>query len=532
MSASVPREELDEHEAGEVGPPPARTIGQQLQIALARSADGPFVFDRSHRLRLTDLELLAGDYQRTLAEAGVSAGSTVTVQLPNTWQALALCYAAWALGAVVNPVPVIFRRRDLATILRLGEPDLLVVTARHRDTDLRAEAEDAIELSGGSTPLWSIDTTLEPRPTDAKLRFTAGSPDDRAMVMFTSGTTGVPKGVCHTHRTLLYESASIAEVFGLAGHRVFMPSPLTHITGLLYGMLMPLQTGGGVALLDRWDPAEARRIIEATGSQATVAATPFLKGLTDAYAVDDAHCSLTTFVCGGADIPSALVERAERVLGATVSRTYGSTELPTLCTVRPTDRAEVRHHTEGRPIGAARARLAPAADGVRELEVRGPELFTGYLDAAADTAAFTADGWFRTGDAAVIDDHGHITITGRIKDIIVRGGENISAKEIEDLIAAVTTVGDCAVVGLPHDTLGEQVCAVVVRSAVADHDPSLAEVVAHLDRAGIARQKFPETLVTLPALSRTPSGKVQKFLVRQQALEAVEAGIAQRRMTG
>ena len=312
-------------------------------------------------LSYRELAAQAGAVQRRLRDSGVGAGDVVTVQLPNWWEAVATMHAVWGLGAVVNPVTPIYRGNELRSILGSARPAAVVVPLGWGDTDYEAMVAGALVDVGHHAAVMSVDRGAPSAP--AEFICSATGPDDVAMLMYTSGTTGHPKGVLHTHRTLAYEAASIADVCGLDGDTVFMPSPLTHITGLLYGVVMPLGIGGAVALLARWDADRAADVIETHGCTMTVAATPFLRGLTRTYAARGVRSSLRTFVCGGADIPAASVVAAESAMGTTVARTYGSTEMPTLCIVRPGDDPALRVSTEGRPIGAAAGRIAGGAGG-------------------------------------------------------------------------------------------------------------------------------------------------------------------------
>jgi cyclohexanecarboxylate-CoA ligase len=277
-----------------------------------------------------------------------------------------------------------------------------------------------------------------------------------------------------------------------------------------------------------WDAAAGADIIEADACTFSVGATPFLRGLCDEYARRGTTSALTGFVCGGADVPPALVRRGADVLGAVVARAYGLTEMPTVTCGGPDDPERIRVDTDGRLTGSSQARLADPVAGVGELEVRGPELCLGYLDPAHTAESFTADGWFRTGDLATISADGGITIAGRVKDIIVRGGENISVKEVEDYLLDHPAIADVAIVGVPDDTLGERSCAFVVPGADAA-PPSLPELSAFLLSYEIAKHKLPEYLLVVDRLPRTESGKVQKFRLRQSAVRELAAGRGERR---
>lgn len=481
--------------------------------------DGPV------RLTFAELARRVTRLSAELANLGVAPGRSVLIQLPNWWETLVAFHAVSRLGAVVNPVIPIYRESEIAFIVGQTRPAAIVVPHRFRGVDYvemisRALAEaqvetavvvvrpDGDEISGRI----SFDDLLEARQSEATPSRPAVPPDNIALLLYTSGTTAAPKGVLHSHETLVYECRSIASVCGLGPDMpVFMPSPLTHITGFLYGFLLPAMIGCPVALVDVWNPQRAVEVIEEVGCRFTAAATPFLQNLTERYEHEGRRSALSYFACGGADVPPDLVRQAACVLGSYVCRVYGSSEFPTF-TFGPLDASEnQRAETDGYPVGEVHYRLDEVSDGVGELLVRGPELFHGYLDAALNDDAFTADGFFRTGDLASVDESGFIRIRGRKKDIIIRKGENISAREVEDHLYAHEAVRDVAVIALPDPKRGERVCAVVV---AADPELRLEDLTEHLSRRRLAKQKWPEQLELVAELPRTASGKVQKFVLR------------------
>jgi cyclohexanecarboxylate-CoA ligase len=344
-----------------------------------------------------------------------------------------------------------------------------------------------------------------------------------ALLIYTSGTTADAKGVLHSHETLLAEARSLGPVHGLSEtDRVLMPSPLTHISGIVHALLVPAVFGTTAVLMDRWEPGDALARIAAERVTYMVGAPTFLRDLAGHPALPGFDTtSLRLFSCGGADVDPALVRDAAARLGCVAKRVYGSTEFPTVTTTGPDDPPERRIDSEGRAIGANEVRLvdeegAPVAPG-REGEVlaRGPECFLGYRDAALDADAFTADGWFRTGDLGTLDPSGWLRITGRRKDIIIRKGENISARELEDLIAGHPAVAEVAVVGVPDAAAGEIACA-VVRLRPAAHAPTLAELTERLASEGLSRRKLPERLEVVADFPRTASGKIVKRALREQ----------------
>ena len=502
-------------------------IPELLRRYPAADPDAAAVADAEYQVTASQLIAAVAGQQVRLRRAGVRRGDVVCAQLPNWWESVAIAHAVWGLGAVLCPVPVNFRTAEIAAILGAASPAAYLAPARYRSTEYEQLVAEAMSRSATRVP-WLAISRGQFRPDDGaaeEAELTADL-DAICMLMFTSGTTGRPKGVLHSHRSLLAEARSIVDLFGLNRDRVYMPSPIGHITGLVYGIVMPLLMAGAVVLQPEWDPDLGLRLIEDHDCTFCVGATPFLRGLTDSYLRAGHPSRLAAFVCGGADVPPALVQESQRTLGAVVVRAYGLTEMPTVSCGGRADPPEVQADTDGRLTGTSQARLAREAGGVGELEVCGPEMCLGYLDPADTAAAFTPDGWFRTGDLARLGPGGTVTITGRVKDIIVRGGENISVKEVEDYLAEHPQIADVAIVGVPDRVLGERACAFVIAPGGA---PSLAEITSFLVSRDIARHKIPEHLVVTTALPRTPSGKIQKFVLREQAVTALASGQAESR---
>jgi len=467
----------------------------------------------------------------------LTPGSVITFQLPNWTEALVVHHAAGALGAVSNPVVPIYRTRELGFILRQALSDVLVIPHTFRGYDFVGMAVSLCETATATPPLVVVTRAAGPLPAgfvsyeevlregeaSANLRAATreGDPANPALLMYTSGTTSEPKGVIHTQETLLYEGRSRIHSTGLTRNDViFMPAPVTHIGGLLYGIQLPVLLQAPVVLMDRWDAPQAIELIKEHGATYMAGATPFLAGLLEGYLTRSEKSSLRRIGCGGADIPASLIQSTAEVTGAIVTRTYGSTEFPTFCQGRADDPPEKLAATEGRPIFPAFGRVVSESGdtlpvgSVGELEVRGPECFAGYLDATLNEQAFSPEGYFRTGDLAVVDADGYITISGRKKDIIIRGGENISAKEVEDLLFENPLIAQVAVVGVPDTALGEKACAVVVLRPGAELP--FQDMLRWLDQYGLAKQKYPELLEIWPdELPRTASGKVQKFRLRE-----------------
>jgi len=343
------------------------------------------------------------------------------------------------------------------------------------------------------------------------------------VIAYTSGTTSSPKGVVHTHRTLLAELIHMSTMM-TPGQSNLMGSPVTHATGMLGAVLAPVQAGMPIHVIDRWDPAQVLDIVLEAGVSAGVGASFFLTSLLEHTAFTPAHAAHMGRVgLGGAPVPPSVGEAAASH-GIAIIRAYGSTEHPSVTGGDWDDPAEKRHNTDGRARLGVEIRivdddetdLAPGTAG--EILTRGPDLCAGYTDAELTAATFDADGWYRTGDMGVMDDDGYLTITDRLKDIIIRGGENISAAEVEEVIAAVPGVAEVAVVAAPDVRLGEHGCAVVRMQPGAD-ELTLEQLREHLDAAEFARQKWPEELRIVADFPRTATGKIRKVDLRRQ-LEA------------
>ncbi len=466
---------------------------------------------------------------RFLAEAGVGQGDIVTVCLPNWWQVVAIFLGVIRIGAVLNPVPTTYGRADLAYVLGKCRSKALFVPGRFRSVDY-SKLVVALDVS---IPVIQVGDTREPfgisfsdalkvEPIDGEVNLSA---DDPVAVLFTSGTEAKPKGAVHTHNTILFGERAMASALGIdASDIAFMASPISHATGFLHGVVMTLTTGGTLSLLDVFSGAAAANQMRDHRCTWTMGATPFLSDVADALASSSYRLpDLRYFLCGGAPVPEALVRRATQI-SLRILSIYGSTESPPHTIVHPDDPVENAWTTDGRPLDGIEVGIVSDGRDFLPLEEtgeersRGPNTCLGYLDEPGLTAKdFDADGWYYSGDLARQLPDGSIRIAGRLKDIIVRGGQNISAREIEEYLIAHTAVQVVSLVGVPHERLGETSCAVVV--AKTGHALTLAELVAFLNQKGIARFKLPERLEIWPGLTTTPSGKIQKFLIRNMLNE-------------
>jgi cyclohexanecarboxylate-CoA ligase len=349
----------------------------------------------------------------------------------------------------------------------------------------------------------------------------AARPADLAAVVFTSGSTGGPKAALHTQRSLAYKARIMVATHGLRRRdAILMPAPLAHVSGLLNGVLVPGAGAFATHVVERWDAGRALETIARERITFMVGPTTFFVGLMHDPAFSPAKVeSLRLVSSGGGGVSAAFVEEASAALGARVKRTYGSTEAPTIATSGPRDSKRRAAETDGRAIGAVDLRITDPTTGRAvpagergELWVQGPELFSGYVD-ARQTADAVTRGWFRTGDLATLSPDGWLTIVGRIKDVIIRAGENISAAEVESVLEAHPDVRQAVAVGYPDDRLGERVCAFVVAPASFDLDACRA----WFEARGVARFKTPERVVVVAELPLLAAGKPDRAALRERA---------------
>lgn len=520
-----------QHEATGAWPQPP--LSTMLAERVRRTPDAPFVTESAGgRFTFAEVGQRADRLAVALQRLGVVAGDVVSWQVPNWVEAAALAAAIDRLGAVSNPIITIYREQEVGFVCRQAQSRVLVVPGVVRGVDHRAMAqtvrattpslEQVVTLRAEPLPGQRALETLEDDPP-SPLPPSPHGPHDVSAIFYTSGTTADPKGVLHTPSTLGSVMHYHAEIFGTGGDDVsLLQFPLTHIGGLLMYVMLPIARGTHVVYMDGYDPALAVDLIERLGITTAGGPPAILQGMfAAANFTPEKVRTVRTSGSGAADVSPELMRRIqERFNGAFVYRSYGMTECPMFTCGRRDDPVETLHGTDGRPVPGASARLVddagqpvpPGTEG--EIEVFGPQLCVGYLDPALN-AAFTADGFYRSGDLGIADARGAIRITGRRKDIIIRKGENLSAKSIEDDLAAHPKVADVAVVGVPDAASGERVCACVVLKPDAG-DLTLAEVRAHMEARGVMRQKIPEQLEVVAALPRNATGKVRKDLLRAQ----------------
>jgi acyl-coenzyme A synthetase/AMP-(fatty) acid ligase len=466
-----------------------------------------------------ELDRDANRVANLLIRLGVRPGNVVSVQLPNAYETVAVDVGVLRAGAVLNPMLPIYRAKELRHMLTVGRVPVIFSPGVYRGFDhqamiapLRAELPSlrehllVVDDDGWESLLDGVDDAPPHVSRPAEMV---------SELIFTSGTEALPKAVMHTEQTTCFGARALARTLGLGqSDVVWTPSPIGHSTGLNYGVRIALALGLPMVLQDRWDPAAAVRLIERFRCTYTVATTTFVSDVCEAAAAANVDVSsMQLFGSGGAPIPPAVVEAAER-LGMCVLRMYGSTEVLAATWNRPASPREKRLQTDGPAIEGmeieVRDEHGRRLDGEPgEIFIRGGSTSVGFFDDPERTGETYRDGWVRSGDLGILDADGFLSIVGRRKEIIIRGGLNIAPREIEELILDHPAVAEVAVVGLPDSRLGEITCACIVVAASVE-PPGLDELVDFLRDRGLATFKLPQRLSVLDALPKTPTGKVQK----------------------
>ena len=501
------------------------TLADALRTAAEQTPARVLVVDGEHRIDCRALNAQATALARAML-ARAPVGSVVSFMLPNWHEGAVIYLAATLAGMVANPILPSLRERELAFILKDADTRLIFAPSSFRQFDYAAmlgRATTQLEtppyvviLRGEAGAHLSYDALLQEGGAGAELP--AVDPDAVRMLMFTSGTTGRPKGVLHTHNSIHALIRQLGRHWLIEpGDTFLVPSPISHIGGSIYAFESPLLLGTTAILMDKWSAEEAVKLMDASGCTHMAGATPFLEQiLAAATAAGTRLPKLKVFICGGASVPPSLIRAGGAYFErAVVSRVYGSTEVP-VTTVGAMTPGDVTHaaDTDGRP-GFAEVKLVDA-DGRTtdhgEICARGPQMLVGYLHAEDEASAFDAEGFYRTGDLGRWIDGDYLVVTGRAKDIIIRNGENISPKEVEDVLVGHPDIAEVALVGLPDPRTGERVCAVIVPKIVPGPDvPSLR---AFLGAQGMATFKIPEQVVLWEALPKNDAGKVLKAQIR------------------
>lgn len=487
---------------------------------------------RRREWSFSQLERAAERWAALLLELGVKPGEPVAYQLPNLLEFVAVTLGTLQIGAVCEPLMPIFRERELAFMLRASETRVLIVPGEFRRHDHAAMAyglreqvaalkhvvvlnDDAqsygasVERGGSGVGEVGVAPVLRPAMS--------------AQLLFTSGSTGEPKGVLQTHASLNLAARMHIRHFGLsAADVIYIPSPIAHQTGFLYGMWIALMLGAPQVVQTVWDAEVGFDAMRATGVTFAQAATPFLADLVRIASERETSLdALKTFVATGTAIPRELARTARTALGADVGGAFGTTESCLGAAFVPGEDPDRAWSTDGRALEGITLRVTddegnelPASEE-GNFEVLTETLFEGYLNRPELTAAaLTADGYYRTGDLARIDAEGYLKITGRVKDVINRGGEKVPVVEVEQVLYTHPAVREVAIVAMPDERLGERACAFVVLNADAELD--FEQLQRHLDAQRVSKPYWPERLEIVEALPYTPSGKIQKFVLRDQ----------------
>lgn len=510
-----------------------------LELQVEQRPDKVFITDDTRSLTFAELRDTALRLATGLHRQGVRAGDRVCVQIPNWVEFAQIAVALSRLGAIMVPIMPIYRLDEVGYIVRNAGARMAITCETFRKFDyvamyqtIQADAPDLeriVVVRGDSEiPFESLFTDLDPGLAPG------AGPDDHFVIVYSSGTTSRPKGCLHTFNTMACGSRLLAKGFGYRAEDVqFGPSPVTHTTGLVTSIILPLMHGAGSHLMEVWEPRAALDHIRRFGCTAAVSATTFLQMLIDVYDPKQHDASsMRLWVAAGSPIPGSFVEQARQALpDCRVLSLYGRTEniTTTMCTVDDEPRRSVT--SDGRVLPGSSVRIVDefgeeVPRGTQgDIAYRGPMHMLEYIGKPDETAAlFTPDGYSRSGDLGVMDEDGYVRVTGRLKDIVIRGGMNISVRQVEDLLTGHPAVAAVAVVGMPDHRLGERICCYLV--AKPGHESvTLDELKDYLLAQGLAIQKMPERLEVVGEFPMTATGKIQKHLLRADIAEKLKAAI-------
>ena len=475
---------------------------------------------------------------------GIESGDRIAFQLPGWCEFTVIYLACLKIGAVSVPLLPSWREAELVWVLNKCQAKMFFAPTLFKQTrpvDLILPLQNQLpqlqqivgvdKLSPATSSL-SLSQIIADNTSLTTAITTHG--DELAAVLFTSGTEGLPKGVMLTHNNILASERAYCARLNLTWQDVFMmPAPLGHATGFLHGVTAPFLIGARSVLLDIFTPDACLALLEQQRCTCMLGATPFVYDLLNLLEKQPADLSaLRFFLCGGTTIPKKVARECQQ-RGIKLLSVYGSTESSPHAVVNLDDPLPRFMHTDGyaaagveiKVVDDARKTLPPGCEG--EEASRGPNVFMGYFDEPELTArALDEEGWYYSGDLCRMDEAGYIKITGRKKDIIVRGGENISSREVEDILLQHPKIHDACVVAMPDERLGERSCAYVVLKA-PHHSLSLEEVVAFFSRKRVAKYKYPEHIVVIEKLPRTASGKIQKFLLRKDIMRRLTQDVCE-----
>ncbi|MDE1669374.1 AMP-binding protein [Nocardia gipuzkoensis] len=499
----------------------SETIGDLLAGGLAAAPDTAFRVHSAVRPwsgTFGEVENVARRLAAGLRRRGVVPGDAVALQLPNWMEAAAVFWASAFLGTTVVPIVHFYGRKEVAHILAAVRPKVFVTTDRFGNAEFAPDLREAVPIVGvvGN----DFEDLLDREPLPGTL---AVDPAGAALIAFTSGTTRAPKGVVHSHQTLGHETRQLAGMYPADRGDQLTGAPIGHFIGMVNAFLIPVLDQMPINLLDVWDPGKVLELMLTERLTVGGGVPYYVTSLLDHPDYTPEHLPHLRYAgLGGAAVPAVVTTRLAGV-GITVYRSYGSTEHPSITGSHHTAPEAKRLFTDGAALPGVELRLGE--DG--EILSRGPDLCLGYTDPELTAAAFDDDGWYHTGDIGVLDADGYLTITDRKSDMIIRGGENISALEVEEVLLTLPGVTEAVAVAVPDARLGERTAA-VLRLQPGRSGPSLDELRAHFATAGLAKQKWPEEVHVVADFPRTASGKIRKFVVREElaATRAVAEGVA------
>lgn len=482
------------------------------------------------RLSYRQLNERINTIAKSLIHLGVQRSDVVSFQIPNSWEFIAISLACARIGAVANPLMPIFRDRELSYMLKFLESKIFIVPSVYKNFNYEAMAErllptiDSLQhivvLGGEGENSFNkrllADTSADPLVADPV------KPNDILLLLFTSGTTGEPKAVTHTSNTLLAALDGFMDALELKDSEIILgASPMAHLTGYGYLAMLPIALNSTTVVMDSWDPNIALQIIKDEAVTFSMASSPFVQDMCNATEKGAPRSpQFTKFCCAGAPIPPIVIERAHKIMNLTVCSAWGMTENGAITITEPAMALEKSSSSDGKAIPGIELKIVDGYDHelpcgeTGRLLVRGASQCVGYYK-KPELNALTEDDWFDSGDLAFMDQDGYIRINGRSKDIVIRGAENIPVIEIENLLYQHPAIATVAIVGFPDERLGERACAFVTLKEGARF--SFEEMIQYLTDKKVARQYFPEKLEIRSDLPRTPSGKLQKFMLREEA---------------
>lgn len=518
-----------------------KTLNDRWNETVAAYPDNEYVSDNlGVRLTYAEIDDKAARLASWLHEQGVRNGDVVSFQMPP-WSEFCILYVSCLkVGAVCHPLPVTFNGEDLVYAMNLVESKAFIAPTFHHKTNFEDQILSVVDRidslpknaicvhdktveSHGTITLREIIDTYEPYREDP-----GSASDDVVLILSTSGTTGRPKAVLMSHNALIFSETTFAKGLGLTHDDVmFMPAPLNHATGFNHGLITPLLLGGRVVLQQEFRAREAIDIVNAEGVTWSMGATPFIFDLLNCAEENDlAFETLKLYICGGAPVPGSMVHRADKH-GLKLCECYGSTESCPHLAVPPAHCLEWNGNWSGVAFEGIEVKVVDdkgneVPHGTQGEEIsRGPHMFSGYLKNPEATAKdLDDDGWFYSGDLCIQDEQGRVKINGRKKEILIRGGINISANEVDDNLTGCPGIGAHATIGLPDDRLGERICTFIVQDG--DVEPTLDSIAAYLDSIGVAKRLRPEHIEFIDEIPMTESGKVKRHQLSDELARRLE----------